>query len=193
MGFDKCAVGKILTPLKSTTLVIENICALLSLSCVYVCVHACVCMCVFVCFENQHIWSLQKWVSNTFLRMKKSGNLSGKPHHDFSVKCEHYTPYLSQTLARCSAPEVEHYRLSKQPCLWLMDCRSKAHFLLLCLHSLSTEIATHWNIFCGSLVHSDLWCLLLRICFWVLRNPEVEKKNATGSGVNSFSPSRYDM
>ena len=118
--------------------------------------------------------------------MKKSGKLSGKPHHDFIVKHEYHTLYVSQTSARCPAPEVECYRLSKQSCHWLMDCRCKAHFLLLCLHSLSTEIATHWNIFCGSLVHSDLWCLLLRICSWVLRNPEVEMKKPLGVELTPF-------
>lgn len=56
---------------------------------------------------------------------------------------------------------------------WLRAC-CRAYFLLLCIHSPSTAIANHWNGFCGSLSHSDLWCSWQESCFRAHRNPEVD-------------------
>lgn len=65
---------------------------------------------------------------------------------------------------------------------WLRAC-FRAYFLLLCIHSPSTAIANHWNRFCGSLSHSDLWCSWQESYFRAHRNPEVEKE-AIRIGLN---------
>lgn len=65
---------------------------------------------------------------------------------------------------------------------WLRAC-FRAYFLLLCIHSPSTAIANHWNRFCGSLSHSDLWCSWQGSYFRAHRNPEVEKE-AIRIGLN---------